>query len=165
MSEVLAVSSWFLPALLVALTVGVLLAPLLQRVLAVRRRAALAIVLALGLILAATLAPLPESSARQASFSCDLSRIGPLSWTELTTLNDSSLNVLLFVPLGVATGVIFRSPHGRRLIMASLVLPVVIEAVQLFLPGLGRGCQSADVFDNISGLLVGQLVGAIIDRH
>ena len=42
----------------------------------------------------------------------------------------------------------------------AIASPFLIETTQLVLPILGRGCQSADVFDNLTGLLIGAVIGA-----
>lgn len=42
-------------------------------------------------------------------------------------------------------------------------LPFLIEGMQFFGAAIGRECQSADVFDNLAGLLLGFVVGVAID--
>jgi hypothetical protein len=44
--------------------------------------------------------------------------------------------------------------------LVAVLSPFAIETAQLLLPVLGRGCQSADVFDNLTGLVLGGLIGA-----
>jgi glycopeptide antibiotics resistance protein len=75
---------------------------------------------------------------------------------------DTSLNVILFVPLGLAIGLLGRSPVTARLLVAALVSPVVIEAIQSLAPMLGRGCQSRDVVDNVFGFGIGLVLGALL---
>jgi VanZ family protein len=87
-----------------------------------------------------------------------------IPFAELTRINDSSLNVLLFVPLGIAIGLLAWSPRAAAILVAGLLLPFVIEATQAWLPALGRGCQSADVVDNITGLVVGLVIGRLAGR-
>ena len=73
-------------------------------------------------------------------------------------MNDTSLNVALFVPLGSALGVL-ANRRAVLLIPLAAALPLVIEAIQLWAGGLGRGCQSADVADNLLGLGLGLSIG------
>ena len=67
--------------------------------------------------------------------------------------------MFLFIPFGAAIGLVGESRHRAGLIIAALGLPVAIEAIQFFVPVLGRGCQSADVIDNLTGLVVGAGIG------
>ena len=71
-------------------------------------------------------------------------------------------NVILFVPLGLAIGLLGRSAVTARLLVAALASPVVIEAIQSLAPMLGRGCQSRDVVDNLLGLGIGLVLGALL---
>ena len=71
----------------------------------------------------------------------------------------SSLNVALFIPLGIAIGLVHVSRPWAALTFAAIALPFAIEAIQLVAPILDRGCQSADVVDNLTGLALGLLIG------
>ena len=46
--------------------------------------------------------------------------------------------------------------------MWAAALPFLIEGIQFFGAPIGRECQSADVFDNLTGLLLGYVGGAAI---
>ncbi len=70
-------------------------------------------------------------------------------------MNDTSLNYVLFIQLGVPLGLLPRSRRALGLVIVAFALPWAIEATQLLVPVLGRGCQSADVVDNSLGLLLG----------
>ena len=48
------------------------------------------------------------------------------------------------------------------MLLAAIALPFAIEAVQFAVTPLGRACQSADVVDNLTGLLVGLVAGTIV---
>ena len=74
----------------------------------------------------------------------------------------TSLNVILFVPLGLAIGLLGRSPVTAWLLVGALASPVVIETIQSLAPMLGRGCQSRDVVDNLLGLGIGLVLGALL---
>jgi glycopeptide antibiotics resistance protein len=70
-------------------------------------------------------------------------------------------NVLLFIPLGAAIAFVPRSRRKVLLVAGGLTVPFVIEGLQLLVPALGRGCESADVFDNLLGLVIGLVLGAV----
>lgn len=89
------------------------------------------------------------------SGTCDLSRMRLAGPADLLTLNDIGLNVLLFVPLGVVLGLTRRSRYGAAAIVAAVALPFAIETIQLLVLPLDRACQSGDVIDNLTGLLIG----------
>lgn len=98
------------------------------------------------------------------SGTCDLSRIGLASWRELSHLDDASLNILLFVPLGISIGLCPRSRAKLIVLTGAFVLPAAVELIQLVAVSLGRECQSADVVDNVFGLLLGLLAGSVAGR-
>jgi glycopeptide antibiotics resistance protein len=79
--------------------------------------------------------------------------LAPLS--ELLRFNDASLNVLLFMPLGVSIGLMPRSRLKVIVFVAAIALPFAIETTQMLLPLLDRSCESADVIDNLTGLVLG----------
>ena len=72
--------------------------------------------------------------------------------------------MVMFIPLGFAIAVVPRSPRKAAVLVAAVALPFVIEATQLLVAPLGRACQSADVFDNLLGLVVGLGVGSVVGR-
>jgi hypothetical protein len=112
-------------------------------------------------VLSATITPSRDAIRFGAlgSGTCDLGRIGLASWSDLGHLDDTSLNILLLVPLGIAIGLCARSPAKRVILVGALVLPFSIELIQLVAVPLGRECQSADVVDNVTGLLLGLVAG------
>ena len=120
----------------------------------------------IGVILAATLVPQPFGVESHPSgiMTCDLSRIGPASLATYLKFNDPALNIVLFIPLGVALGQLDRRQHRGRLIAAAVMLPVGIELTQALVVPLGRACQGGDVFDNLTGLFVGLVIGAVWRR-
>lgn len=93
---------------------------------------------------------------------CDLSRIGLVPLGELRRIDDPSLNVLLFIPLGLALGLVPGSRAKRAILIGALILPMGIELTQLLMAPLQRACQSADVFDNLTGLVGGLALGSIV---
>jgi glycopeptide antibiotics resistance protein len=123
-----------------------------------------------GLVASATLVPTAAALEGYVSEGvCDTSRIGIASMRELTTVNVTSLNVLLFVPLGVAVGLLPWSRAAAIAALAAFSLTFAVETFQLLLPVLGRGCQTADMIDNLFGLTIGLVIGAsvrlVVPRH
>ncbi len=56
-------------------------------------------------------------------------------------------------------GLVQASRPRLALILFAVIVPVAIETIQLLAPVLDRGCQSADVVDNLTGLLIGLVIG------
>jgi hypothetical protein len=151
---------WFLPGAGLALAAGVLLASAASRRLDTPWPAAWLLIASAGIIASATLSPLsfPERP-RTAAGSCDLQG-GLIPLPQLLTVDDRSLNVLLFVPLGVAMAQV----HRRRgvVFLAGVFAPFAIESVQAALPPLQRSCEVTDIFDNLTGLAVGSGAAALL---
>jgi glycopeptide antibiotics resistance protein len=152
---------WLLPGLVVAVIVAFLAGPAVGRALQARAATGMAIVWSLGLILAATLTPLVGAitSSQQSGGICDLTVSGPRSISDFITPNEISLNVLLFVPLGAALGVLPRSRLRSVLIGAGMLLPFAIEYAQLIFPVLDRACELSDVIYNCLGFVAGLSIG------
>jgi hypothetical protein len=152
----------FWPGFLLSIVIGIAVAPATSRRLSIGRIHAAVLVASIGLIVSATLTPLRDAfvSGAVGTGTCDLSRIGPPPLRELIALNDTTLNLVLFAPLGLAIGLLPGQRPRRILLAFALVFPFAIETTQLLLPILDRGCQSADVVDNLTGLVAGFLVGA-----
>ena len=93
-------------------------------------------------ILAATLTP--SRSALEPGVSgiltCDLSRVGPASLATYLGFDDPTLNVLLFIPLGVLIGQLDRRQHRGQLVAVAAMLPLGIELIQALVVPLGRAC-------------------------
>ena len=149
--------AWFLPGVVSSLVVGVIAASSIARAFGTSRVLAWLLAVSLGVILSATVTPIDVAleGSGVGGRSCDVSRIGVLPLDQFLSLRDASLNVALFVPLGWATALIPNSSRKLLLILVVLALPVGIEIVQLWVPILGRGCESADVIDNLTGLALG----------
>lgn len=155
--------TWLLPGVVVSMALAALASTPLSRLLRIPRPSAWLLVTSVGLIAAATLTPISGSAPDgRLSSACDFSRLGPPSPSDFASLNDTSLNVLLFVPLGVALGLAVRRRAGLLLVAGAAAAPVLIEAIQLWVPQLRRGCQSADVVDNLLGLALGICIGSAI---
>ena len=155
---------WFLPGLAITTVIALAVAGRVARCLRTERWIAFLLVMSVGAVLAATIPPdaggfddLPSALGR-----CDFERIGLAPLSQYLHLGDTSLNVLLFVPLGLAVGLLGRSPGTALLLVAVLALPLAIEAIQSVAPMLGRGCQSRDVVDNLLGLGIGLALGVLL---
>jgi hypothetical protein len=152
---------YFLPFLAISLVFGLLVARRLGERLSTRPGIAFLLVASLGLVVAATLMPAAGASSgeRVAAGWCDLSRVGFAPLGTLVRVNAVSLNVLLFLPLGLAIGLLPGTRARSYLIVGGFALPLVIEATQSLVTVLGRGCESADAFDNAMGLAIGLVMG------
>ena len=157
---------WLLPGTAIALVVSLAVSGAVGRSLRVRRPVAWVMILSLGIILAATMTPPSEALAFGAvgTGSCDFSRIGLAPLHELLEFNETSLNVLLFAPLGASIAFIPRSRLKVVVIIAAIALPFAIETIQLLVPALDRACESADVIDNLTGLAMGLVGGVVAGR-
>jgi glycopeptide antibiotics resistance protein len=152
---------WLVPSVAVSMAIAILACGPIGKLLGVRRPLAWAILVGFGVIVSATLTPLRGTFNFDAGGigACDLSRIGLAPIADLVRLDDTSLNVALFIPLGIAIGWVRASGPRAALILASIALPFGIETIQALAPILDRGCQSADIVDNLTGLVIGLGVG------
>ena len=157
----LAVFPLLLPVLVAFVIGGLAVARPLARRLGTRAIVAFLLVISFGLIVAITLTPHADAFAGEPIpfESCDLSRVGFIPLVTLLRVNEASLNVLLFVPLGLAVSLL---PTGRTrswMLVGALALPFIVELIQLAAISLARGCQSADIFDNLTGVVLGLAIG------
>jgi glycopeptide antibiotics resistance protein len=156
---------WLFPGVGAALVLSPLLSGPAGRALGVRRVVAWVLLLSLGVILAATLTPLRGAfDGVRGSGTCDFSRMGVASIEDLRTSSDAGLNVLIFIPFGLAIGIVPRSRRKTAIVAAAIALPFAIEMIQLLLPALDRACESADVADNLTGLVIGLAIGTLVGR-
>jgi hypothetical protein len=151
----------FLPGIVAALALTIVMGRRVGALLATGRVLGSVVALSLGVALAATVTPSRDAllSGLVGSGRCDLTRLALPSANQLAWPGDIVLNILLFVPLGLAIGLLPSSPAERRLVPFAYALPFAIEIVQLVVRPLGRECQTGDVVDNLTGLTIGILVG------
>lgn len=149
-------------AFAVAVFVSLALSRPVARRLGTRRLVATLLLFGFGVVMAATLVPDAEALNGIASDGvCDVSRIGLAPIRDLTRISNISLNVLLFVPLGVAVGLLPRTRAAAVVTVAAVSLTFVVEGIQLVVTALGRGCQTADMVDNLLGLVIGLVIGIL----
>ncbi|HEY0444514.1 MAG TPA: VanZ family protein [Candidatus Limnocylindrales bacterium] len=151
---------WFLPGACISLVIGVIASRRAAAAIGASRAVGGLLVVALGLVIAATLTPVPRGADETGVGTCDFGRIGLAPLEELATINDTTLNILLFVPLGVAVALVPGRGTRARLAGVAVALPFAIEAVQLVATTLHRGCQSADVSDNVTGFAAAFVVAS-----
>lgn len=156
---------WFLPGVAVSAAISLVAGGRAARWLATRRAVGTLLLFAAGIVVSATLTPGggedAAAAASRGAVSCDFSRIGLPPLGLLRGLNEVSLNVVLFAPLGFAIGLLPRSRRTLAVVLAAIAFPFVIEATQALVTPLGRGCESADVIDNLLGLVGGMVVGVV----
>ena len=153
---------WLVPGLLVSFVVAAVFGGTVARRAGTGPWVGRALIVAIGLILAATLTPDASGLAGEhGPATCDFRRWTLIPLRTFLAFDDASLNVFLFMPLGLVLAALPRRIRGWAILVAA-VTPVVIETIQLVLPAIGRGCESADVVDNLTGLLVGLGVGILI---
>jgi hypothetical protein len=155
---------WLVPGILATLAVSLLFGGAIGRWLGTRTSVAWLLLMSVGVILSATLSPLDggELVAPGIASWCDLSRTWLPSLDEILYGEDIALNILMLVPLGFAIGLAPLSWRKIVVLVAAMLLPPTIEAGQLFLVGLDRACQAADVVDNLTGLALGLAVGGVV---
>jgi VanZ like family len=153
----------FVPGALITIVIGFIANGLVSKALYISRGLALGIIICLGLILSATLTVGGDDLNHGANsmMSCDFTRLEPAPLAELLTVNETSLNIFLFVPFGMVIGLIPRSPRRASILAAVFALPFGLETIQLLMPAMNRTCQSADVIDNLFGLLAGLVSGMV----
>ena len=158
------VITWFVPGVAVSVLLGLVVARPLARRLRTSPPVALLFIVGLGAILSATLTPIapgidgPPSSVG----TCDFHRMTLAPLAVLMRINDTSLNVALFMPIGLAVGLLPWSWQKVMVLIVALALPFLVETVQLLAPSLDRSCESADVIDNLTGLFAGLIAGTVL---
>ncbi|HEY5630011.1 MAG TPA: VanZ family protein [Candidatus Limnocylindrales bacterium] len=155
-----------LPVAILSLILATLLCGPVGRRLRTGPRVAWLLLASVGGILALTIAPSREALTTPITgpITCDFSRLGLAPLSVYARFEDPFFNIVVFVPLGFAIGLL---PTGRPklvLAIAALMLPLAIETTQAVVVAMGRACQSGDVFDNGFGALIGLALGLVAFR-
>jgi len=159
---------WLLPTFVVGAVLAAVLGGRVGAALAMPRWAATLLVVAVSAIVAVTLTPqrfdvtAPDPLAPLPQIGPDLDAATVPWWGWL--LNDRTLNVALFVPLGLGVALIGRRSPRRVLTAAALLVPLCVEVVQHVTPWLARDSQWQDVLDNTVGVALGLTAGFAL-RH
>lgn len=156
--------TWFWPSVAGAVVVTWLVAPAVASTLRTNRWLAWLLVLSIGLIMAATVTPVrpPVGVDVEVERYCDLSRRWFATLPEMTAWSDVTLNIGVYIPIGVAIALLPIASRSAVVAAAVIALPAVIEAFQFLVPVLARGCQSADAIDGLTGLTIGLLGGIVV---
>ena len=119
------------------------------------------LVLSLSGIVALTLTPGDDAFSRFNFADCFVRVARPIGLERLLNFGGRGLNVLVFVPLGAAIAALPRSRTKLALLAGALVMPFLIEGIQYYFSALDRSCSTLDVVDNLTGLIVGLIIGAL----
>lgn len=149
---------WALPAFGVGAVIAAVVYPILALRFGVRRYVMFGWLLALLLVLALTLTPQSNAHLGAGMKACWMTIQGPIGFSSYGDASQRSLNVLLFVPLGLFTALMPRR-HLAALCLLGLALPAVVEALQYQIPSLARQCAVVDVVDNETGFVLGVATG------
>ncbi|GAA1248878.1 hypothetical protein GCM10009665_44680 [Kitasatospora nipponensis] len=154
----------FWPGVLCSLALAALFARPTARLLRAHRAVGFLLLLALGAIVTLTLLPDIRFSitdnARYNTTGCQLTG-GPRPLSELLSPTQSTLNVALFVPLGITAALAGTRRRAAVAGLTAATLPFLIEFLQGELPALGRACDVQDIWDNLFGLLIGLTLGLL----
>ena len=88
-----------------------------------------------------------------------------LGLAAVTADDQRILNVLLLVPVGVFAALVatrLRRPVGLRVVAVAAALPFAYEAGQQVFRGLQRACDTTDLVDNLTGVLLGLAAGILL---
>lgn len=152
---------WAIPGFLVVFAVALVSHRWFGRKLQMSPWLALALLLSLGAILLITITPSHYWYPNRVS-SCYLGMPHLPRARTLLYPNEQSLNILLFVPLGLLCLLARPWRVVAVLLSCSALLPVLIEAYQYALPAFGRICTTVDVFNNLLGLVLGVIIGLVL---
>lgn len=152
---------WYWPALALAIAFSLATFRPAARVLGTPRGLTFLLVLSLSGIVALTLTPGNDAFSPYLFQDCFVRFVRPIGFERFTNLGERGLNVLLFIPLGLAIGALPRSGIKWALAIGAISLPFLIEGLQYAVPVLARSCSSVDVVDNLTGLVVGLVVGLV----
>jgi hypothetical protein len=155
----------FWPAAALVLVFAAGLASPVARLLRTSAWSAFALSASFGVILAATLTPsIAAFIPLYRPDGCIRGQFEVPKFALLRYPNETSLNVAMFVPLGLACGLLRRWSGVAVSSVLAACLPFGIEVVQYEIPGLARVCSTADVAANLTGLAVGLAISIVVVR-
>jgi glycopeptide antibiotics resistance protein len=156
-AEVVAGIPWFWPVTAATVGVATLFSRQVARSFGSTRLHALVLLVSVGGIVALTLTPAGDFGGH----ACRIPSSWPITLDDFVPPTARGLNVVLFIPLGVALGLMPRSPIKGQAVFFAVISPLLIELTQSVV-GLGRTCEATDVVDNLTGLAVGFLIAGMV---
>ncbi len=153
---------WFWLGVAASILIATFAAGQLGRRLSIGTGLAWFFLMSLGGIASLTLTPGLEAFVEVHGRGCDLSLAGAPTFDNIRTINETSLNIALFVPLGASIALMSRSPMKPVLAAGVLALPLAIEGFQFAVPAFARQCQGGDIAANLTGLIVGLVIGSTV---
>ena len=96
--------------------------------------------------------------------SCSIHRV-TLGLAAVTADDQRILNVLLLVPVGLFGAIVasrLRRPLAFAVVAVAAALPFSYEAGQQVFRGLQRACDTTDLVDNLTGVLLGLAAGVLL---
>jgi hypothetical protein len=151
---------WAIPVIMASVIVAVVVGVLLWRRLGWASWVLAGAIVSLGIIVGVTLTPNANFDGK--TFTDPRPDPGP--WGYLTApqywfhLDERSLNVALFIPLGLTLALLVRGRLHWIVLAVGLALPWIVEVLQIALP-FSRDSQYIDIADNSTGFVVGFLIG------
>lgn len=120
------------------------------------------LIVSIGFIVALTLTPNAQSDSVLVDPRSDQGAWGYLREPEFWAHVDSrSLNVVLFIPLGITLALLTRGVARGWALAVGLSVPWLVEGLQVVLP-FDRDPQVIDLVDNSTGLVLGFVIGVLI---
>jgi glycopeptide antibiotics resistance protein len=148
---------WFWPVTVAMVGVATFFSMQVARSFGTTQLHAFVLLVSIGGIVALTLTPAGDSGGH----ACRIPSSWLISLGDFVPPNDRGLNVVLFIPLGIALGLMPRSPVKAEAVFLAALSPLLIELTQSIV-GLGRTCEATDVVDNLTGLAVGFLIAGVV---
>lgn len=151
---------WAIPVVVASVVVGVVAGVLLRPRLGPTAWIVAATIVSIGLIVGITLTP---NAGFDGQAFID-PRPDPGPWGYLTApaywlhLDSRSLNVALFIPLGLTLALLARGRLRWVVLGIGLAAPWIVEVLQRVLP-FARDSQYIDVADNSTGFVLGFVIG------
>ncbi|MGO4341588.1 VanZ family protein [Pedococcus sp. 2YAF34] len=95
---------------------------------------------------------------------CAIHRVA-LGLTAVAADDQRILNVLLLVPVGLFAALVasrLRGVQALLVVAGAAALPLLFEGGQQLFRGLGRSCDTTDLADNWTGVLLGLVAGVLL---
>ena len=156
---------WAIPLVAASSVAAVVVALVLQKTRGAGAWLVAALIVSGALVVALTLTP--NAGIEESSFVDPRFDRGPWGYLRQPEywlhLDSRTLNVALFLPLGLTLGLLARGAARWAILAFGFALPWIVEGLQAVLP-FDRDPQSIDLADNTTGFLVGYLIGLLVVR-